>query len=282
MNLRDLKLRARSVFKPGRVERDLDDELTFHLEREAQKLIDEGVPPAAARARARARFGLTTVVADECRDQRGTAFVDNAIRDIQYALRSFARAPLAAATVVVTVAVGLGVIAVLFTFFNTFLFRADQVPDVEQFYAVERPQQDSDGLSSLTLADFESMRRDTSVFSDSYAAVSGIDLRVDGRTMAVTLVTGNFFDLVRVRPSLGRTLNVSDDVPNGGNPVVVLSYKGWSRRFDRDPNVVGRTVLVGDVPFQIVGVMPLPDATMRLAISSPEGPGISRSRTAMS
>ena len=268
MNLRDFKIRARSLFRPRRAERDLGDELAFHMEREAQKLIEEGVTPAAARARARTRFGSITVVADQCREQRGTAFVDDAIRDVQYALRSFARAPLAALTVVVTIALGLGVVAVLFTFFNSFLFRVDQVPDVEQFYAVERRQPGADGPSSLTLADFESLRRDTSVFIDSYAAVSDIDLPVNGRTMAVTLVTGNFFELARVRPSAGRTLNASDDASNGANPVIVLSHKGWSRRFDRDPNVVGRTVVVGDVSFAIVGVMP--EGFRGLAVGAPD------------
>ena len=268
MNLRDLKLRVRSLFRPGRAEHDLGDELSFHMEREARKLIDEGMAPAAARARARARFGSATVVADECRDQRGTAFVDNTIRDLRYALRSFAHAPLAAATIVVTITLGLGVIAVLFTFLNTFLFRTDRVPDVEQFYAIDRPQPGTGGLSSLTRDDFESVRRDTSVFSDSYAAVSGIDLRVDGRTMAVTLVSGNFFDVVRVRPSMGRALNTSDDLPNGANPVVVLSDKGWTRRFDRDPDVIGRAVLVGGVPFHVVGVMP--EGFRGLSVGAPD------------
>ncbi|MCC7007670.1 MAG: ABC transporter permease [Acidobacteria bacterium] len=256
MDLRDVKLRARALLAPRQAERDLRDELAFHVDREARKLIDEGMAPATARARAHARFGSVPLVADECRDQRGTAFVDDALRDLRCAVRSFAHAPLASATVVATIAIGLGVVAVLFTFLNTFLFRTDRVPDVEQFYAVERLQPGTDGQSSLTRADFESLRRDTSVFTDAYAAVSGIDLRVDGRAMAVTLVTASFFDLVRVRPSMGRALTAADDAPNGGNPVIVLSDKGWHRRFDRDPDVIGRTVLVGGVPFTVVGVMP--------------------------
>lgn len=267
MNLRDLKRRARVLFRSGRVERDLNEELAFHVERETKKLVDEGVPPAAASARARARFGSTAGVADECRDQRGTAFVDNAVRDLQYAFRSFARAPLAAVTVVVTVALGLGVVAVLFTFFNAFLFRVDEVPQVEQFYAAERRQSGTDAVMPLTFAEFESLRRDTSVFGDAYAATS-LDLQVDGRTMAVTLVTGNFFDLVRVRPAIGRTLSASDDGPGGGNSIVVLSHKGWSRRFNRDPNVLGRVVLVGNVPFTIVGVMP--EGFRGLAVGAPD------------
>ena len=130
MNFHDLKLRARALFRPHRVEQELHDELAFHIERETKKLIDEGMSPRAARDRAQARFGSASVAADQCRDERGTAFIDNTIRDIQYALRTFKRAPLTALTIVVTVAIGLGVVAVLFTILNTLLFRRDAVPDI--------------------------------------------------------------------------------------------------------------------------------------------------------
>ena len=111
MTLNDLTLRARALLRPNRVEQELDEELAFHIEREARRLIDEGMRPAEARERAQARFGSTALVADRCRDERGIALIDSTIRDIQYALRSFTKAPLAAFTIVVTVAVGLGVIA---------------------------------------------------------------------------------------------------------------------------------------------------------------------------
>src|SRR6185503_8309059 len=115
MTLNDLKLRARALLRPNRVEQ----ELAFHIEREARTLIDEGMTPAEARERAQARFGSTALAADRCRDQRGTAVIDNTIRDVQYAFRTFAKAPLAAFTIVVTMAIGLGVVAVLFTVLNT-------------------------------------------------------------------------------------------------------------------------------------------------------------------
>ena len=255
MGVRDLKLRLRALLTPGRVEQDLYDELSFHIEREVRKLTDEGLPPDEARAKARARFGSATVIADECRDERGTAFVDDTIRDVRFALRSFRRAPLAAITIVATIAIGLGVVAVLFTFLSVFLFRVDTVPDVSQMYAVERPRLASGDRSLLTLPRFEALRRETSVFTDAYAAVTDIDLRVDGRMMAATLVTGNFFHVVGVGPVMGRALTPADD-ESGGNAVIVLSDKGWARRFDRDPHVLGRTVLVGGAPFEIVGVMP--------------------------
>ena len=96
MTFNDLKLRVRALLRPNRVEQELDEELAFHIEREARKLIDEGMTPAEARQRAQARFGSTALAADRCRDERGTAVIDNTIRDIQYALRTFAKAPLAA------------------------------------------------------------------------------------------------------------------------------------------------------------------------------------------
>jgi hypothetical protein len=259
---RDLKLRLRALIVPSRVERDLHDELSFHLEREARKLSDQGMPPEQARAQARARFGSTTVVADECRDERGTAFIDNTIRDIR-----FRRAPLTAFTIVATVAIGLGVVATLFTILNAFLFRIDTVPGIDAMYAVERPRLPNGDQSLFTRPAFDDLRRETSVFTDAYAALHGIDLRIDGRMMAVTLVTGNFFRVVGVNPVVGRALAPADD-ESGGNRVVVLSDRGWHRQFNRDPNVLGRTVLAGGVPFEIIGVMPAAATSSRASCSA--------------
>ena len=256
MNLRDLTLRARALFAPTRAERDLHDELSFHIEREAMKLMEQGLPPEDARATAQAKFGSTTVAADECRDERGTAFIDNTIGDLQYAFRTFKRAPLAALTIVVTVAIGLGVVAVLFTVLNVLLFRTDSVPHVTEIYALERPQQANEDLSKFTRPRFEALRTDTNVFTEAYAKLNDVDLRVDGRLMSVNLVSATFFRVVSVNPIMGRALSAADDDRAGGNPVLVLSDKGWQRHFNRDPNVIGRTVLVTGAPYEIVGVMP--------------------------
>jgi predicted permease len=268
MNVRDWKLRLRALVRPNQAERDLHDELAFHIERETRKLVDEGVDPAGARDIAQARFGSTTVAADACRDERRTAFVDNTIGDLQYAVRTFRRAPLAAFTVVMTVAIGLGVVAVLFTILSTFLFHVDTVPAIAEIHAIERPQPGDGQRSLLTRPQFEGLRRDTNVFSDAYAAVPEIDLRVDGRVMAVTVVTSSFFQVVAVNPAMGRGLTAADDDGSGGAAVVVLSDKGWTRRFDRDPDVLGRTVLVSGAPFQIIGVMP--EGFRGLEVSAPD------------
>jgi predicted permease len=268
MNLRDWTLRARTLFRPNLVERELNDELSFHIECETRKLVDEGMAPAHARMKAQARFGSTTVIADACRDERGTAFVDNTIGDIQYALRTFTRAPLTAFTIVATVSLGLGVVAVLFTILNTFMFRVDSVPDIHEMYAVERPRQANGDRSLFTRPRFEALRSETSVFTDAYATLTEIDLRVDGRMMAVTLVSGSFFHVVGVNPVMGRAFNPTDDERAGGNPVIVLSNRGWQRQFNRAPDVLGRTVLVTGAPFEIVGVMP--EGFRGLEVSAPD------------
>ena len=96
MNLRDVFLRVRALLAPRRVDRELDEDLAFHVERETQKHLAGGLSPADARTRTLARFGPVPLAADQCRDARGTAFVDILARDIRYAFRTFRRAPLAA------------------------------------------------------------------------------------------------------------------------------------------------------------------------------------------
>ena len=244
MNLRDLKLRARALFAPRRVERELDDELAFHIDRETEKLVAEGMPAAEARARALARFGPVPLAADECRDARGTAFVDDTVRDILYALRTFRRAPLVAFTIVSTVALGLGLVAVAFTMLNALLFRVDAVPDVHEMFAVERPRTADGERQRFTRAQFDALRRETNVFTDAYAELSDVDSRVDGRLMFGTFVTGNFFQVLGVNAAMGRALTPADDEPFAGQPVMVLSHRGWDRLFARDPAILGRRLLV--------------------------------------
>src|SRR5262245_61002844 len=147
MNQRDLLLRIRALLSPHRAERELDEELAFHIERETQKHIAGGVSPAEARTRALARFGSVTLAADECRDARGTAFVDALLRDIAYAFRTFRRAPLAALTIVSTVALGLGLVTVVFVVYNVLFLRVDAVRNPGELFAVQRPPDSRSGAS---------------------------------------------------------------------------------------------------------------------------------------
>jgi predicted permease len=268
MNLRDLRLRTRALFGPRRIERELDDELSFHIERETQKLMAEGMTGAEARAQALARFGPVPLSADGCRDARGTAFVDHTVRDIVSALRAFRRAPLVTFTIVSTVALGLSLVTVAFTLLNALLFRVDRVPDVHEMFAVERPRTSGGEPERFTRAQFDALRRETNVFTDAYAIVSDIDSRLDGRRMSGTFVTGNVFQVLGVNAAIGRALTPEDDEPSAGRPVMVLSHRGWDRLFARDPAILGRDPLVNGVTFEIVGVMP--EGFRGLAVGPPD------------
>ena len=127
MTLHDLQLRIQALISRRRVEQELDEELAFHIERNIQRHIESGLSAAEARTRARAQFGSVALVADQCRDARGTAFVDDLARDIFYAFRTFRRAPLAALTIVATVALGLGLVAAVFAFYSMIFLRVDAV-----------------------------------------------------------------------------------------------------------------------------------------------------------
>src|SRR4051794_28222792 len=207
MTLQDLKLRLRALAAPRRVEGEINDELAFHLECEIRKHIAEGVEPAEARRLALVRFGSVPLVADQCRDERGIAFFVTLARDLGFALRTHRRAPLVALMVVSTIALGLGVVAVAFTFFNQFFFRVDAVRNPEELFVVERPT--SPGSNSeipFTRPEFEALRRETHVFVDVAAMRGSVPTRIDGRAVRGVFVSGNFFDMLGVTAARGRTL----------------------------------------------------------------------------
>src|SRR5262245_58689255 len=162
----DLWLRIRALFTPRKVERELDDELVFHIDCETRKLMAGGLSAGEARQRALARFGPVPLAADRCRDERGISFFDTLARDVSFALRTLRRTPLVALTVVSTIALGLGVVAVAFTFFNAFFFRVDAVRNPDEIFAVVRPERPGSSREvPFVQSEYEAIRRDTAVFT---------------------------------------------------------------------------------------------------------------------
>ena len=168
------------------------------------------------------------LAADQCRDARGTAFVDDLARDILYAFRTFRRAPLAALTIVATVALGLGLVAVVFTVYNFFFLRVDAVRSPGELFAVERPTGARRGCSAAVHAG--GIRgvapRDQRLHRCLRDAAPMSGARIEGRPRDSALVTGNFFQVLGVQAALGRTLMPEDDERSAGRPVIVLSHRG--------------------------------------------------------
>ena len=181
----------------------------------------------------------------------------------------FRRAPLVAVTIVTMVALGLGLVAMVFTFLNLALFRVDNVRNPGELAGIERPREaGSEELVPTTRAQFEALRRETAVFSDAFGIVRGNSTRVDGRVMSAHLVTGNFFQVLGVEATHGRTLMPDDDRVGASHAVVVLSHAGWLRRFEGSPAVVGKAVRINGFQYEIVGIAP--EGFRGLAIGAPD------------
>ena len=178
-------------------------------------------------------------------------------RDVAYALREFRRAPLAALTIIATVGLGLGLVAVVFTFYNALFLRADEVQRPAELYEVRRPPEPGARTwVPFKRPDYEALRRDTTAFTDAFAMLRNVGTRIDGRGVNCTLVTGNFFEVLGATAARGRALTREDDARSGGRPVIVLSHRGWTKLFEADPAVIGRTLAVNGFPLEVVGVMP--------------------------
>jgi len=262
-----LSSRLRSLLFRTRRETDLRDELQFHLEREAERLEAAGMGPDGARLQALRTFGAVEPTKEACRDARGTALLDNVARDVRYAFRSFRRAPLAALTIVLTVGLGLGLVTVVFTILNAFIFLVDEVRNPHELFSVERQRSADAEPGGFTRAQYEELVRETGVFSEAFARTPEIDTWIEGRRLEGPLVTGNFFHVLGVGAALGRTLTPSDDVV-GGPRVIVLSHPAWARHFGSDPDVLRRTVLLNGAPVSVVGVMP--EGFRGLTVAAPD------------
>src|ERR1051325_6191673 len=134
MNSQDLMLRLRALTFHQRVERELEDELGFHIEMQTRKNIAAGIPEAEARRQARIQFGGSTQVSEECRDARGIGLLETIWQDVRYALRGFRRSPTLVLTIVGTIALGLGLDTALFSIFNATYFRPIGVRDPATLY----------------------------------------------------------------------------------------------------------------------------------------------------
>ena len=250
MQWRDLALRLRAVFLPGRVERDLEDELSAHLEMQALKNRQSGMSQEEAERAARRQFGSLTACREECRDERRISLWDTSCQDMRYALRGMRRAPGFAFTVILTIGLGLGINTAVFTVFNAYVLRPLAVNDPYALYETHWVTE-SGGNRGFTWAQFQQLREANPAFADAIVT-RGMQSQVNGRQFFADFVSGNYFSMLGVGTAFGRTLTPADDVER--SPAAVLSYSAWQNFFASDPKILGRTILVHGFPLTIVGV----------------------------
>ena len=189
------------------------------------------------------------------------------LQNVRYALRQFRRSPGFAATVVVTLALGIGATAAIFTLVDQVLLRmlpVDKPQELARFhwkgsFAGSISSFGGDTGNYFSYPMYKDLRDQNQAFSGMLAVMrtgAGISWHNQADSDDVEVVSGNAFDVLGLKPSLGRLLHQTDDTQKNANPVLVLSYEYWKTRFAADPSIAGQTVLVNGHPFTVVGVAP--------------------------
>ena len=268
--LSDIRYRLRAVFARTTVEQELDDELRFHLERETEKYERQGMPHEAALRRARVAFGGVEQMKEASRDMRGVAGLQSVIRDLRYAVRSLTRRPAFAVTVIATLTLGIGANTAIFTLVDALLLRPLPVPHPEQLVIVSDPAAVNWNGNGPPVTDYVSfllyrdVRARNTVFTDMYANgdTGELDVTVGGAQEGpvehphARFVTGNVFTVLGIHAYAGRTFTAQEDQSPSDDPVAVITYDYWRRRFSGSRAAIGSIMRVNGVPVTIIGVAP--------------------------
>jgi predicted permease len=262
---RKIRSRLRAAFQRGALDREMRDEMAQHLEQSTQRLMRRGLSEAEARDVARREFGNVAVLQEEARDARGSRWLESFMADIRFALRHFSRTPVTAITLVLVLALGIGVNSLIFSVLQSFIMRAP--PGVHADESLVRVR----GTRVLRAKGVRVSRhfsgpelnaivahRDVFASVASWASASlmlSVGDSVGPRALRGHFVSRNYFSTLGVRPVIGPGLpSVSPDAP-GSELVVVLAHQVWER-FGADSSIFGRTVRVNGVEVRVVGVAP--------------------------
>ena len=279
--------RFRAALTTTRVGRDVDEELTYHIEMRSKQYEAEGMSPAGARRTAMRRFGDFDRTRLECHRLRmvepathGDSLMSKVLQDVRFAFRSLRRHPGFTAVVLGTLALGIGANAAIYSVVDTVLLRPLPFPDADRLMIL----QESDRLNGtrfegFSLPDFFDVQERNEVFSAMAAYNSPTVTVTDPDLEPVVLQTTNtsytLFSILGTPPSLGRSFTSQDDQV-GAEPVVILSHQIWMSRFGGDPGVVGGNIILNGVSTRMIGVMPegfaFPAATIDLWVPMALGP----------
>jgi len=244
----DLLHRLRSLFRRDRVERELDDEMRFHLEQQVDAYMRTGLSRDAAIRRARLEFGALEQIRDEHRDARGISALSHLGRDVHHGLRQFRRSPGFTALAVLCLGLAIGVNTSIFGVLNSVLFRPMPVQQPERLIVLSR--ENAATFSYPAYRDFRDRNHTLSGLAASLPSESDLDIDGNSTFVAAEAVSGNYAKVIGVQTTIGRWF--SSDV----EPIAVISYAVWQRHFNLDPNVLGRTIRSESQSYSIAGVAP--------------------------
>jgi len=264
------------LFSRNRMERDLDKELRFHFESQVADKVRSGIPESEARRLTRIEFGGIEQIKEDCRERRGTMWLESLLQDLRYALRQLRKAPGFTLTAVLTLALGIGATTAIFTLVQQVMLQSLPVARPDQLWRIgDQPHccdwagysQDSDGeggnWSLFSWQAYKLFRANTIGFQALAALQAGSMPLVVRRSSSSgppdtangQYVSGNFFQTLCVSAWRGRLLIDADD-QEGAPPVAVMSFHAWQEKYGSDPSVVGSTYQINGHAFTIIGVAP--------------------------
>jgi predicted permease len=261
--LSELRYRFRAVFRRRVMERELSEELHFHLEHEAQKLEAAGMSPADAMRQARLAFGGVERIKDDTRDQSGVSWFENFRADVRYALRGVRARPAFAAAVAVTLGLGIGANVAMFGIIDQLLLRTPTyLRDADRVHRLYLTTFDGDrdvteGTTEYArYLDFKRYARTldaVAVVAQRSVAIGVGDVE---RELPISIVSGNYWQFFDAKPAAGRFFTEREDSIPTGSPVVVLSYAFWQARYGGSPDVIGQPIEIGPILCTVIGVAP--------------------------
>jgi predicted permease len=247
----------KALFRRQRTERELDEELRAYRETAIEEKRRAGMAREDAVRAAHVEVGSLEAVKDYTRDVGWEARLDSFWRDVRYALGTLRRAPGFTAAAVLTLALGIGANTAIFTLVNAAVLRPLPVHNPGELVWLKTVYRGSEE-SSFSYPHFERLRERARTLNGLFATseLPRVNVVSDGTSGVATgtLVSGNYFNVLGVRPQLGRLLTPEDD--RAASPVAVISHGFWQNRFGADPAIVGRSVALNSVPVQIIGVTP--------------------------
>jgi len=262
MALRESFVRLIGTLRPRRQDEDLEEELQSHLEMAADEARRRGRAPERPSRIAVAQLGGFSQAMEALRDQRSLPMLADIARDVRHAIRGLARTPGFTAVAIVSLAVGIGANSAAFSFADALLLRPPAVPRPGNLVTLGMvtPTQVSPALLASYVEYLDIRNRSRSfdgvvAFSEASATLAPV-AGMTPRPAIGLLVSGNFFDVLTLKPAVGRTFRPDEDGVPSRDLVVVLSYDTWTSHFEADPSVVGRTIRLNNADFTIIGVGP--------------------------
>src|SRR5215470_4555998 len=258
--LRQLLHRIRALFSREQIDRDLDAEMSAHLELAVEENLQRGLSSAEARRRAMVRFGGPQQAKEQHREARSLPFFETLLQDIRYSFRMLRKSPGFTAIAVLTLAFGIGTNTAIFSMVNALLLHPYRFHNLDSLVLLWESRGIDEGPDArrISSGDIRDLRANSQLFEDiATYQYRAFNVSSEGRVEVAwgCRVSANFFSLLGVVPAQGRLFSANEEQP-GADQSVIVSNRFWQSRFASDPQLLGKTIRLNGRNHTVAGIMP--------------------------